>query len=983
MKKMKLFTKILLCVTLVLVILVSGLTYPGFMLPLFSPHVKNTISSDAKKKVKEKNVAKGNSKAFKMEACDGFTISAEKNALDKNRTFTVEDVDDQKEEELQAVLDTTDYGYMLIRAWEVDAGLADDEFFPGQYQMDFNLKELGIPEDLWEGVRFIRVDDSGKIYEYCSTLNGDTVTVMSRQNSIIECVIAFGLLLGPGIDISLAAQSGVTVSTGTTYIPIKDETGKHVYDLKVTRDQFILSICEKMKLLEEPMRQKAYARAMKEMKGKYGDDWYNPIHEAERTEAELEYAKAIAKNNQDYLRLKQDLEQNLKGVLEGEELEAITRGKEYLIMARKYIKDELGVQVTEYVMTVEFSTNLTKAAGVTVSPVIGHPYCVFAIQRVAGMGDEANLAIAYDEFLLTIVHELFHASQRTYKYETLQCYKFDEMLAQVVEEDAYHYFSEKYTGKYKITTTTGHLKNLKNYCYYKAPLDDYSISFADGKSFQCKGDTKADVSYAFASFLRYVWKKRKPELTYTELMKKYEGYSNADVSEMMRGMFGVSEEQLTVDYLEFMKKNKKTFYEYVQTMDTVDDKDPLKGDRVFVPMLFMYPDRDNHVDMMNTNYTTRIRKIYGGYGSENDDLTRILIVQDENFKEVLPDVRLYPVGETPVKNCKYGAITDMVKQEDMDLWIMEADGGSGEAGGWFADKSGYSAYSLRAPQIENGEIEDGLYKFTLPEKSKAAQDGYIDGYRVTIKCTDGTETVRYYRIDGAGEEIGIKLSKLTKKSVKGDPELAKKTLGFTLSMCEYIKEPNGRKIYGPDSGGARTMEEEMEDMLAEMGALSGDITISLGWHSKDDLDLHCYTPDGGHIYYRNKTAGGGTLDIDMNAKKSKISMKAVENIYFENPAPGEYRIQVVNYEDRTEKSDTKAVVKVTIGDQSYLYRPTLGPGADIVTFTYGGKEEEEIGGEYLDNTPVTTPPADTPQTDGTNVEDAAVIGGEEGTKEEQ
>ena len=89
--------------------------------------------------------------------------------------------------------------------------------------------------------------------------------------------------------------------------------------------------------------------------------------------------------------------------------------------------------------------------------------------------------------------------------------------------------------------------------------------------------------------------------------------------------------------------------------------------------------------------------------------------------------------------------------------------------------------------------------------------------------------------------------------------------------------------------------------------------------------------------------------MDMNAHSDELSTNPVENIYFENPDPGDYHIWVDNYCDRTEGGDSAAIVRVTIGDQQFIYRLTLGGSAEVMRFTYGEDETVEIGDEYLDH----------------------------------
>lgn len=75
-----------------------------------------------------------------------------------------------------------------------------------------------------------------------------------------------------------------------------------------------------------------------------------------------------------------------------------------------------------------------------------------------------------------------------------------------------------------------------------------------------------------------------------------------------------------------------------------------------------------------------------------------------------------------------------------------------------------------------------------------------------------------------------------------------------------------------------------------------DIRCSLAWDNRNDLDLHCITPQGTHLYYgymRDQT--GGALDVDANRYGS--TSEPVENIrWSKGRAPvGRYQFYVENY----------------------------------------------------------------------------------------
>lgn len=87
----------------------------------------------------------------------------------------------------------------------------------------------------------------------------------------------------------------------------------------------------------------------------------------------------------------------------------------------------------------------------------------------------------------------------------------------------------------------------------------------------------------------------------------------------------------------------------------------------------------------------------------------------------------------------------------------------------------------------------------------------------------------------------------------------------------------------------------------EGGDVDGFIRISLGWHNRDDLDLHLIPPKPhGRICFASKTNREleGKLDVDMNAGATINSVDPVENITFKDSSAlvsGNYEVHVHNY----------------------------------------------------------------------------------------
>lgn len=116
------------------------------------------------------------------------------------------------------------------------------------------------------------------------------------------------------------------------------------------------------------------------------------------------------------------------------------------------------------------------------------------------------------------------------------------------------------------------------------------------------------------------------------------------------------------------------------------------------------------------------------------------------------------------------------------------------------------------------------------------------------------------------------------------------------------------------------------------------IRCSLIWNSYTDLDLHCITPHGGHIWYNNKRDlyGGGYLDVDANGGIANTT-KPVENIRWSDHADnGHYRFFVHNYRDRNH-SNNPYKIELEIGGKVYShegYLKSSGEQAETFEFDY-------------------------------------------------
>jgi len=161
------------------------------------------------------------------------------------------------------------------------------------------------------------------------------------------------------------------------------------------------------------------------------------------------------------------------------------------------------------------------------------------------------------------------------------------------------------------------------------------------------------------------------------------------------------------------------------------------------------------------------------------------------------------------------------------------------------------------------------------------------------------------------------------------------------------------------------INDEFSRRINREKAKVGDLTVTLIWEDYSDLDLHVHCPDGSHIFYGDKEACGGYLDVDMNASGEK-SEEPVENVFFGDAeknieaAHGAYKVVVQNfaYHGKKLKNPDPVPFKVRLlmdGKETQYTGACTGSGESsnqtIVEFGYYGRTKpatKEATGSLLE-----------------------------------
>lgn len=124
-------------------------------------------------------------------------------------------------------------------------------------------------------------------------------------------------------------------------------------------------------------------------------------------------------------------------------------------------------------------------------------------------------------------------------------------------------------------------------------------------------------------------------------------------------------------------------------------------------------------------------------------------------------------------------------------------------------------------------------------------------------------------------------------------------IGMADRMCqpEPIEQAEVLPPPRPPLPTPEVERSEFDNRMDQAGAQLGDLTFTLIWNSRADLDLHVSCPTGGTTSYRRRNSCNGTLDVDSNAG-SRSTTTPVENIYYNGPRGGQYSIRVNLYAPR-------------------------------------------------------------------------------------
>lgn len=181
----------------------------------------------------------------------------------------------------------------------------------------------------------------------------------------------------------------------------------------------------------------------------------------------------------------------------------------------------------------------------------------------------------------------------------------------------------------------------------------------------------------------------------------------------------------------------------------------------------------------------------------------------------------------------------------------------------------------------------------------------LDGSQLTLKSNSNSAGIATFqdvrlmsRMDLLAHKSGYHDTTKTGYTVREFIELSEEDRTMYLRPIDKPKPPEPPQRQDPPSPPQR--QDPPSPPQADLKGQRGQLSITLIWHCKADLDIYVTDPCGNQLGPNNKqlTCNGstGTIDIDANQNATNEPETATtnpqENVFWNKANPGKYRIQI-------------------------------------------------------------------------------------------
>jgi hypothetical protein len=737
--------------------------------------------------------------AFSVSPAEGFTVSAEKNALDRERTFTITPF---SEKELGALfLNRPMDEWVPLMAFELDAGLKDHERLPGKLKVDLDLKKLGVPKELWPYLNVLRFGDDGSMTQLPVFPTGKGISYETRQNSFFA--VAIGLSLG--IPVMLVKES-MQHSLREQY-PDTPFYQVHHSLLKGTKAQYKVIFPETLAGTKEwEQEKKALEKKKQALMESYG---LNPdlslidaVREAcaslgsnpeyQDVDIEIAAARFMRKVTQDpaYLEIQKTLNDpawQMRFLCP----DSVKLVCSHLVAADNYLFEERGFRVPTHVIEVAVIERWTY--GPEVLGISENLYSSSPRIRVNANKTTSNSG----ELLVTMTHELFHVAQSGYVYFDSDNYiPFWEATAVLLEREAFAYFGNKgllNSGDASALTLRDHWENFDK--SLMTPSIWQNLAGPKEEYFSHHG-------YVASYWIEFLQKRYGGDKTFlVQLMQRFASNLEADVHKVLMNHTSSSQAAYCHDFRVFCSQNYKTISS--------------SGVNITPPLPEISLDADTpfaHIEGPYQAFSTRVRNIKILVSDEKGEAQRYKILVKGGTSPggaTIPFLRLHQAGDFKGQLASdRNSMLLLPESTSRFLEIHEIEDQFMTAPGVTVGKGyKYTISLMLPPKMPTVELDSEKKLMLVSPVNFRRSNEASSGYDVVITAADGKEHRFPQRIDTATAEIPFDKLPSGKKSESDET-------GYTVHIVECIKMDGGKTEYGPD-GEKYTQDDTLlfEDIL--------------------------------------------------------------------------------------------------------------------------------------------------------------------------
>ena len=707
----------------------------------------------------------GNSKPLDYSPCEGIHVKAEENAFWQDTVVNFKTIDDSTpniNEIEQHLYD--DEGIAILSGFEVDAGLENDEFIPGQYDVEYDLGTTEIDPELYEFLKVYRVGDDGTYYELSTDLDGNILKFSSNQNSLIVtgvCLLALVATVGTAAGVEYYSRNYYFIKSGKEVLTHDGKNDFGTYRIEWISEDVDPKLKDKL----------AKLRSIEEEHIREAEEYRKETDIFNRTRSNLEVAK--------YLKKSIEADSEHKKIRDEIQLpEIIKYAAESIDNAFKYLYEEEKVRMPLH--TVIFKNGKTEKDiyGYANNRSLSTSYIDIYLNKVINGNKED-----YYNFLLTITHELLHICQNRYRLPVdvvTNMTRYDEMVAQCMEADAVAYYKRKDIIPENVEvplTSTEYWGNLR------LPINGEEDIYLGILGLGEKANSYLiNCGYNLGSFLRYLFDKTGKRPTVHTIMKARSFIKKSDLSAALISVLDIDERAFDLYFRNWVMSHRSEIGPLACGYVLDNDSYALG------PTIKTKKGEKYHVDFIHGhNYFLNLTC----FETVNKENQIMILVPDKNLRDVFPSSNVGP--GTEYKSITAGAYIDklyLYANRIRNLPVLEIEGDMSDQD--TSNNAGYTVYVLdKTPQVKLIMDEEKL-TIKLPEPDNIVKDGVADGYFLKLKSDSGKKVEKELSKNDLNKDLTLKKTSL----FGNDPN---KDVTISVTLTEIFKDSEGKTIMGIES----------------------------------------------------------------------------------------------------------------------------------------------------------------------------------------